>query len=1663
MAMQTLEIFIALVCRLFSEVTMYFVTAKVLLFRYLYMMRQRWLLTISYLLFPLILCFLVAWYYDDLPLMKYEIGVQENDERSLLRLPERGNCTGNGSNVCQLSIVVCPGGEKERQLMDIVARMLRLSDNTTALDITYVNNSDRMVKTLVSPSSNASRGLFFHQISATKLEYTIRPLARNIPVTLYDWGDYATTQKFPSPMLRGPRLTDPYFNVEDQFITLAGLLPLQVAVDKAYLEIYFPNFSKEWILTSFPYPPFYELTEQLRPFLSHRFCLILVQYTLMMGIAFMIMVLASYNIRDKHSGIREWLHLNGALRFMVNISWLTSFCLEAVILAFLEMCILRIPTENGPTLKYMSASVLMLVLVVHNCMSLCWANLLSIFFSKQYICILIIAAYWVFSPVLQWIPPDRFTMQGILAILPNAGHILIFKSFQEYDGAETVLDLDHLYVSPIHYLPVGILLLIMFMTSVLLILLSMCVDLVKPGKYGRAVPLCHCWRKEKVPAYGFGDEASNDERYFEKFSSEDPIALECVSISKFLNKNKAVDSINMKILKNKITVLLGHNGAGKTTLLSILCGMNFPSMGHLHTVQYDVFQSDNLKKFRKVMGYCPQYNWLMGELNIKQHCIIFGLLKGLSRVEAENYCEELTAAFDMQKFQLKKASQLSGGTKRKLCLAIAMIGHPQYLFLDEPSSGLDAESTKKFWQILLQEKRDCTVVLSTHDMEEAEVLGDCIATMYKGRLKGYSTSSFLKKQLDIGYKINCAINELDVKKLILFVKSVDPSTKILYLTKHGVTFGVRIEKSKDLPSLMRSLESEFGEKIALSLLHVSMDDVFIKLQPELHLQDNPEIVQVVKNKVLNKHSTGRLETLMTQENGINRLCNRGEIIEIFKKKMKWICNRKMPAIILLLVIPIIGIFLAMYFVNKVIGSPELNSADLVLTADKYSGSTVFVARRTDAITSALIQALDSNGVRFKEVFTKDMDHYLNAKAKKDLFAYRSKMVFAFDSGEKVSDSSTAYYSRNAFHSAPIAYSTLMNAMLLGNATITTHNFPVEEEHEGSSCSGVNVILVTIIFEILLGPILLITGSYFIIFPRFERQTLFKHLQLMTGLLPSVYWISHLMFDMLMLSISFLLIISILAIMDNGLFLNPEVLSAFIIVLILYGISTIIFAYACSFCRCSISTIVILFVEIPPLLLFGYLLLRFIVPGIQIFLRSELLNFLPWVILMKSLYKITHWAGNRRLCHQCNDLGACSVVETDSLIRSLKTELLSFVIISLVYYAFIVVVDHGFGRKIKSMYDRLCCYGDLTDVKDVDADVAHEKRLVMNFQKDENEDRPELICDGLGKKYSSKVTAVRDVSFAVERGELFGLLGGNGAGKSTLFGMLSGLISPTKGVAVVRNKWDLSDCEYRYIRNIGYCPQFQGYLPELSGRNTLQLFGRFRGLEPPLLDSHVDSWLQALDMVSIADQPCEWYSGGNLRKLSFAIAMIGSPSVVLLDEPTTGVDPVVRKRIWSILMNSLKHQHQAIILSSHTMSECEAICDRLTIMVDGEMKCLGPVHQLKNKFGKSCTLHVKMRANATPKQVEAIQSKILEQSQFSRYAHLKEKQLSRLSFIVKTDKMKIHDVFANMLKIKDENPVIEDFSLADTPLEEIFMAFAHQKSSQDRAFQKPQQFKNNRKD
>ncbi|KAI1731162.1 ABC transporter domain-containing protein [Ditylenchus destructor] len=318
------------------------------------------------------------------------------------------------------------------------------------------------------------------------------------------------------------------------------------------------------------------------------------------------------------------------------------------------------------------------------------------------------------------------------------------------------------------------------------------------------------------------------------------------------NNTKALDSLSVDFFESQITAFLGHNGAGKTTTISILTGLYPPTLGTANV--YDLDIRTDIRKIRDFLGFCPQHNILFDRMTVEEQLEFYASLKGVESSRMREEVDSMITDIGLENKRTALANTLSGGMKRKLCIGIALIGGSKLIILDEPTAGIDAYARRSIWQLLLKHKHGRTMILSTHHMDEADVLADRIAIIAEGRLKAAGSSLFLKKRFGNGYQLTIAketssvIAKDEEKPAILAIADSQGATITAYIEQFcGLGQAQLIEevefesiyklplemKSEQLAALFEGLESakDLLGITSYGLSAPSLQQIFLNIAP----------------------------------------------------------------------------------------------------------------------------------------------------------------------------------------------------------------------------------------------------------------------------------------------------------------------------------------------------------------------------------------------------------------------------------------------------------------------------------------------------------------------------------------------------------------------------------------------------------------------------------------------------------------------------------------------------------------------------------------------------------------------------------------------------------------------------------------------------------------
>jgi ABC-type multidrug transport system ATPase subunit len=445
---------------------------------------------------------------------------------------------------------------------------------------------------------------------------------------------------------------------------------------------------------------------------------------------------------------------------------------------------------------------------------------------------------------------------------------------------------------------------------------------------------------------------------------------------------------------------------------------------------------------------------------------------------------------------------------------------------------------------------------------------------------------------------------------------------------------------------------------------------------------------------------------------------------------------------------------------------------------------------------------------------------------------------------------------------------------------------------------------------------------------------------------------------------------------------------------------------------------------------------------------------PW-----TFYRLLGYMDNACLRMQCYDISILGSLNlfTQGLLYLLGTSILSFLLSA--YLSYVLPSEYGIRKSpffpltalynlIKKVFCTFCknkkiCRNDEPlstfgieaegdSEEKVDEDVlAEEERLRQGLPFD-----VPVVMYKLRKEYSGGISkpphiAVHGLSLVIEKNECFGLLGPNGAGKTTLISVLTGLFEPTSGVAKVAG-FDLKNEINSVYHHIGVCPQFDIQFPQLTTKEHLLFYARLRGVKWTCEKQVVQEALQQVNLVDAQNKRSKNLSGGMRRRLSVAMACIGNPDILILDEPTTGLDPQSRRQVWEVIENV--KSERSVILTTHAMEEADHLCTRIGIMHYGKLRCLGSQNRLKTKFGSGYQLQFDSRKGKVA-EVEAFVASAIPQAM-----HV-ETYSNKCTYQIDEKDMVVSELFETIDSALSKVPIV-DWGVKRTTLEDVFLNIVH---------------------
>ncbi|KAM6331983.1 LOW QUALITY PROTEIN: phospholipid-transporting ATPase ABCA7 [Alca torda] len=1553
-------------------------------------------------------------------------------------------------------------------------------------------------------------------------------------------------------------------------------------------------------------------------------------------------------VHEKETRLKETMKTMGLSSGILWLSWFLSSFIPFLLSSALLVLILKL----GNILPYSNPAVIFLFLGTFSVATISQCFLISTFFPRANLAsacggIIYFSLYLPYVLCVAWRDHITFPLRVLVSLLSPVAFGFGCEYFSLYEEQGVGIQWHNLGTSPVPGDPYN------FATAMGLLLLdaglyglaTWYLEGVFPGQYGIPKP----WNFPFLKSYWLGEPSSDGHPPYptsplsapQVLVEEPPAQLQPgVSIRNLVkiyrsSSRVAVNGLSLDFYEGQITSFLGHNGAGKTTTMSILTGLLPPTAGTAYILGWDI-RSD-IDSIRRTMGMCPQHNVLFDILTVEEHVWFYGRLKGLSEEQVKAEMEQLIQDTGLPHKRREQTRNLSGGMQRKLSVAIAFVGGSRVVILDEPTAGVDPYSRRSIWELLLKYRKGRTIILSTHYMDEAELLGDRTAIISQGRLCCCGSPLFLKARLGTGYHLTLVKREqvgtgggtstgpgttkkdssdseqssdtglgseasaMDVAQLSALIQKLVPGSRLVEDIGHEVLFVLPYSGAKDgaFGDLFRELDARLGE-LGISSYGISdttLEEIFLKVAQDTGLDadmagarsgatpsegGDVEAADGELARGARRAEESRETDLL--RGGPGQAWRRVRGWELTRQQLRALFIKRMlharrstrgffaqivlPAVFVCiallfsLIVPPFGKYPPLrlqpwmygqqftFFSNDAPGDPDTARLLDALLAEpgfgtecmKDAGETtgpcppvshpdgfsaplappalLEVLRRGNWTraepsppcqcsgpgarrmlpdcpegagglpppqvrrgTGDILQNLTGRNISdylvktYPQIIRQELrnkkwvneqryggfslgaggSQALLSALEVDEAVLELRALFnitpgspsdrllrnlsRFIEGLDARRNIKVWFNNKGWHAmvafVNVASNGLLRARLPAGTDptlygITATNHPLNLTKEQLSEAALMATSVDVLVSICVIFAMSFVPASFVLFLIEERVSKAKHLQFVSGMKPVTYWLGNFAWDMCNYLVPALLVVLIFLCFQQKSYVSSANLPSLVLLLLLYGWSITPLMYPASFLFSIPSTAYVALTCINLFIGINGSVATFV---LELFVDQNLNDINR--ILKKVFLVFPHFCLGRGLIDMVKNQAMADAFERfgdKHFVSPLSWDLVgknmfAMAVEGVVFFLFTLLLQYRFFLRLGPRALQLPSLGE------EDEDVARERARVGSTPPHGHL----LLLKDLTKVYRRRrAPAVDRLCVAIPPGECFGLLGVNGAGKTSTFKMLTGDTEVTLGEAWLKGHSVLTDLQSVH-QHMGYCPQFDAITDLLTGREHLEFYSRLRGV-PEEETPKVAQWgIAKLGLEPHAERPAGKYSGGNKRKLSTAIALLGSPPVVFLDEPTTGMDPRARRFLWDCILSVIR-EGRSVVLTSHSMEECEALCTRMAIMVNGRFRCLGSVQHLKNRFGDGYTVVVRV-GGPGPEPVESLMVR-----RFPGIV-LKERHGGLLQFQLPSRAGSLASIFS-VLAAHRGPCHIEDYSVSQTTLDQVFVHFAREQSDEE---------------
>lgn len=1551
---------------------------------------------------------------------------------------------------------------------------------------------------------------------------------------------------------------------------------LQDSIERAIIELQTGRNSQEVAVQvqAVPYPCF--MKDNFLTSVSYSLPIVLM-------VAWVVFIAAFVKklVYEKDLRLHEYMKMMGVNSCSHFFAWL----IESIGFLLVTIAILIVILKFGNILPKTNGFILFLYFSDYSFSVIAMSYLISVFFNNTNIAALIGSLIYViaFFPFIVLVTVEdelSYVIKVFMSLLSPTAFSYASQYIARYEEQGVGLQWENMYKSPVQddTTSFGWLCCLILADSFIYFFIAWYVRNVFPGTYGMAAPwyfpILPSYWKERFGCAEVKHEKSNGLMFtnimmqntnpsasktspdcaFPSNIEPEPkdlqVGVALHGVTKIYGSKTAVENLNLNFYEGHITSLLGPNGAGKTTTISMLTGLFGATAGTIFVYGKDI--KTDLNTVRKNMGVCMQHDVLFSYLTTKEHLLLYGSIKVPHWTKTQLHEEVKRTLKDtgLYSHRHKRVGTLSGGMKRKLSISIALIGGSRVVILDEPSTGVDPCSRRSIWDVISKNKTARTIILSTHHLDEAEVLSDRIAFLEQGGLRCCGSPFYLKEAFGDGYHLtltkkkspNLDTNAIcDTVAVTAMIQSHLPEAylkediggELVYVLP---PFSTKV--SGAYLSLLRALDKGMG-KLNIGCYGISdttVEEVFLNLTKDSQKSSNMSLEHLTQRKVGNPSANGTStpdDLSVSSSNFTDRddkVLTRSEKLEGFGLLLKKIMailikrfhhtRRNWKGLIAQVILPIV-------FVATAMGLGTLRDSsnsypEIMISPSIYGTSeqTAFYAN-FDPSTSGLVSALwnfpgidnvclntsdlqclkkddlgkwntsgeaiDNFGVcscsdnvqecpKFNyhpphrrtyssqviyNLTGKHMENYLITTANHFVqkryggwsFGMKLTNDLRFDV-TAVPDNRTlakVWYDPEGYHSLPAYLNSLNNFLLRVNMSeydaarhgiiMYSHPYPGVQDQEQATISSLIDILVAL--SILMGYS--VTTASFVTYIVREHQTKAKQLQHISGIGVTCYWVTNFIYDMVFYLVPVAFSIGVIAIFKLPAFYSGNNLGAVSLLLLLFGYATFSWMYLLAglFHETGMAFITYVCVN----LFFG--INSIVSLSVVYFLSKEKPNDPTLELISETLKRIflifpqfCFGYGLIELSQQQAVLDFLKAYGVEYPSETFEMDKLGAMFVALVsqgtmFFLLRLLINEWLIKKLR-LFFRKFTSSPIMETVDEDEDVRAERLRVESGAAEFD-----LVqLHRLTKTYQlihKKIIAVNNISLGIPAGECFGLLGVNGAGKTTIFKMLTGDIIPSSGNILIRNKSGSLGHVDSHSSLVGYCPQEDALDDLVTVEEHLYFYARVHGIPEKDIKDTVHKLLRRLHLMAYKDRSTSMCSYGTKRKLSTALALIGKPSILLLDEPSSGMDPKSKRHLWRIISEEVQNKC-SVILTSHSMEECEALCTRLAIMVNGRFQCIGSLQHIKSRFGRGFTVKVHLKNNKVS--METL-TKFM-QLHFPK-TYLKDQHLSMLEYHVPVTAGGVANIF-DLLETNKTALNITNFLVSQTTLEEVFINFAKDQKS-----------------